>query len=143
MNWERDCKKALTFIEEHELRDKIISMYIKGPPKDTGFSWWQNDTPEFRVMHGFILDMDYDSSAYACMHRKIQAAIRDMYNHRASEKTVTTVAPPVILRIQTERMDSPNRKAVEVWQEKGPAAACKHMFEQAAGDYAKMRSMYG
>ena len=214
MNWDSDCKKALTFIEEHELRDKIISMYIKGPPEDKGFSWWQNDTPEYIAMHGFILAMDYDSSAYAVMHRKIQESIRDMY-HLTREKTVTTVAAPVILRIQAifhhqmetgnmptdpeeimkllrgipvslkqlynlaannqlrwirgmghpqtleeyqmsmneamaqylkkaaEGMDSPNRKAAEVWQKKGPAAACKHMFEQAGGDYGKMRSMFG
>ena len=47
------------------------------------------------------------------------------------------------LKEAAEGMDSPNRKAAEVWQEKDHGAAVKHMFEQAGGDYGTMRSMFG
>lgn len=127
MNWEGDCKKALKFIEEHELRDKIITMYIHGPPEDKGFSWWQNDTPEFSAMHGFILAMDYDSSAYAVMHRKIQESIRDMY-HLTGGK---------IVRL------SDNQKVIRIWGKDGVETAVMHMVKEAGGDYGKMRSMFG
>jgi hypothetical protein len=94
MSWESDCNKAVAFITNHELRNKIVSMYIGGPPKDKGFMWWENDSEEFKAMDKFILAMDYDGSAYACMHRRIQAAICDMYNHCTREETVPA-APPV------------------------------------------------
>jgi len=88
MDWEGDCNKALTFIKNHALRDKIVSMYTTGPPENQGFAWWKNDTPEYKAMENFVLAMDYDSSAYACMQRRIQTTIRSMYNHRAGEETV-------------------------------------------------------
>ena len=110
MDWEGDCNKALIFIKNHALRDKIVSMYTTGPPKDKGFMWWKNDTPEFKAMEDFVLAMGYDSSAYACMHRRIQTAIRDMYNHRTRGETVPTVSPRH-LKEAAEGMDSPNRKA--------------------------------
>lgn len=92
-DWEGDCNKALIFIKNHALRDKIVSMYTTGPPKDQGFMWWENDTPEYKAMENFVLAMGYDSSAYACMHRRIQTAICDMYNHRTRGETVPAVSP--------------------------------------------------
>jgi hypothetical protein len=47
------------------------------------------------------------------------------------------------LKEAAEGMDSPNRKAAEVWQERGHEAAGAYMMEQAGGDYATMRSMFG
>lgn len=100
MDWEGDCNKALTFIKNHALRHKIISMYINGPPENQGFMWWKNDTPEFKAMEEFVLAMGYDSSAFACMQRRIQTAIRDMYNHRARGETVPAVPPTVVGQIR-------------------------------------------
>jgi hypothetical protein len=221
MDWDRDCNKALIFIKNHALRDKIVSMYTTGPPKDQGFMWWKNESEEYKAMDNFVSALGYDSSAYGCMQRKIQKAICDMYNHRSREETVPTVPAakpyvhPVIGQIKAvfhrhmvtghmpkdpeeimkllggipvslkelyklaetnklewiyamgmdqsredyqramnkamahylkeaaEGMDSPNRKAAEVWQERGHEAAGAYMMEQAGGDYATMRSMFG
>jgi hypothetical protein len=221
MDWDSDCNKALIFIKTHALRDKIVSMYTTGPPKDQGFMWWKNDSEEYKAMDNFVSSMGYDSSAYGCMQRKIQKAICDMYNHRTRGETVPAAPAakphvhPVIGRIKAktdtalqlgympkdpdgimnllqgipvtlnevyklatdnklewvrgmdepkspeeyqramnksmarylkeaaEGMDSPNRKAAEVWQERGHEAAGAYMMEQAGGDYATMRSMFG
>ena len=40
-------------------------------------------------------------------------------------------------------MDDNNKNAMNVWANKGANAAAKHMMEQAGGDYARMRSMFG
>jgi hypothetical protein len=228
--WEKDVSEALQFIKNHALRDKIVSMYTTGPPKDEGFVWWKNDTPEFKAVEDFVLDMGYDSSAYVFMHRSIQHAVREMCNFvilngekdsAAEEKKMAAESDenpswaPVIAEIKgalhrqmvtgfipkdpkglmnilkgipvTQKqvyklalgnklewiyamgmeqspeeyqqemnkamahylkeavtdMDPENRKAAEVWQEKGHEAAGAYMMEQAGGDYSRMRSMFG
>ncbi len=40
-------------------------------------------------------------------------------------------------------MDDTNKQAMEVWANKGSDAAVTHMMQQAGGDYARMRSMFG
>ncbi len=88
MDWDGDLQKALVFIKEHALCDDIVKMYLMGPPDDKGFMWWQNDSHEYKTMKSFVLDMDYDSSAYGCMQRRIQSAIRDMHGNQSVGKTV-------------------------------------------------------
>ena len=83
MDWEKDCKRAVQFALNHELCEEIHLMYFTGPP--TG-SWhfWHSDSPALKVMKNFVLDMGYDSSAYAIMQRRIQGAICEEYASRKS-----------------------------------------------------------
>ena len=79
---DKDVLLAVEFIRTHDDHSKIVAMYKRGPPEDTGFMWLPNDwfTPDqqqgFQVMKKWILDHDYDSSAYAWMHRAIQQKVR-------------------------------------------------------------------
>lgn len=78
---DNDVRRAVQFIRTHQQKDNIIDMYRRGPPEDTGFMWLQDGwfTPKqqqgFQVMKLWILAHDYDSSAYAYMHRAIQHAL--------------------------------------------------------------------
>ena len=82
---DRDVALAIEFICEDKDQDKIVAMYKRGPPEDTGFMWLPDDwfTPDqqqgFLKMRQWILEHDYDSSAYGCMHRAIQLKVREMW----------------------------------------------------------------
>ena len=82
---DRDVALAVEFIRGNDDQDNIIAMYKRGPPEDTGFMWLPNDwfTSEqqqgFQVMKNWILDHDYDSSAYGWMHRAIQQKVRELW----------------------------------------------------------------
>ena len=82
---DRDVALAVEFICEDKDQDNIVAMYKRGPPEDTGFMWVPNDwfTPEqqqgFLKMRQWILEHDYDSSAYGCMHRAIQQKVSEMW----------------------------------------------------------------
>ena len=75
-SFKMDTQKAINFIDNHELKDDIIAMYIEGPPEDKGFMWCSNDTPAKKIMEAFVLSMGYDSSAYGIMQRRIQGAVK-------------------------------------------------------------------
>ena len=76
MDWERDCEKAIAFLQQHKLRDAIVQMYCQGPPENQGFHVWTDDSPQYKAMETFVLDMGYDSSGYALMQRKIQSVVK-------------------------------------------------------------------
>ena len=99
MDWEKDCKRAVKFALNHELCEEIHLMYFTGPP--TG-SWhfWQSDSPAFKVMKNFVLDMGYDSSAYAIMQRRIQGAICEEYASRKSSEEEIERKKKVIQQIK-------------------------------------------
>jgi len=78
-------ENALEFIYSHNLKDNIIANYLRGPPEDRGFMFynWEtdnllsdNDKAAFAVMQSYILDGGYDSgSSFGCMQRAIQARV--------------------------------------------------------------------
>lgn len=78
-------ENALEFIYSHNLKDNIIANYLRGPPEDRGFMFynWEtdnllsdNDKAAFTVMQAYILDGGYDSgSSFGCMQRAIQARV--------------------------------------------------------------------
>lgn len=76
MDWELDRDKAVTFLQQHKLRDAIVQMYCRGPPENQGFLMWINDSPQYKAMETFVLNMGYDSSAYALMQRNIQSVVK-------------------------------------------------------------------
>lgn len=74
--------KTIAFIDAHEFRLDIISMY-RSPPR-CGFKWatgkdW--DTVEkgkaFIIMKRFILEEGYDSSAFTMMQRAVAQVLSD------------------------------------------------------------------
>lgn len=71
--WDVDVQRVIHWILKHEEKNDIISVYKKGPPKDQGFMWWQD--PIVEMVGQKILQMGYDSSAYALMQRKVQHKI--------------------------------------------------------------------
>ena len=80
-----DAAPALEFIRTHPLKDQIMDMYKRGPPKETGFMWlragWFTKEQEqgLQAMRAWILGHGYDSSAYGFMHRAIQHAVKEQY----------------------------------------------------------------
>jgi len=79
MNTEKDLNKIMQCIEKHRLKDEIVQFYKLGPPTNRGFLWCSYDTPAKKYMQNLVLDMGYDSSAFAWMQRAIQAVIRKKY----------------------------------------------------------------
>ena len=79
MEPEKDCEIILEKIEKHPEKNEFIQLYLKGPPDNEGFTWW-NEPPEvFTIVRGWVLDAGYDSSGYGIMHRMIQKKIKEKY----------------------------------------------------------------
>lgn len=54
-----------------------------------------------------------------------------------------TFAQNYLKTTMAKGMDDNNKKAMEVWANKGTEVAVNYMMHQAGGDYGRMRSMYG
>lgn len=79
MNTEKNLTTIMEIIEKHELKNEIIEWYKIGPPANRGFMWAKYDTPAKKYMQDLVLDMGYDSSGFAWMHRAIQTRVNKKY----------------------------------------------------------------
>ena len=78
MNTEKDLTTIMQCIEKHQLKDEIVQFYKIGPGEN-GFMWCKYNTPAKKYMQDLVLDMGYDSSAFAWMQRQIQARLNKKY----------------------------------------------------------------
>ena len=76
MDWEKDTQTALKFIAGHPLRKEITALFKAGPPENRGWMFLSNESAAFRAIENKVLDLGYDSSGYAIMMRRIEAAIK-------------------------------------------------------------------
>tara|TARA_B100001094_G_scaffold107267_1_gene103322 strand:+ start:104 stop:361 length:258 start_codon:yes stop_codon:yes gene_type:complete len=81
LNTEKDLEQILSKIENHPEKNEFIELYIKGPPDDEGFMWWNNPPEFFNITKQWVLEAGYDSSGYGMMHRLIQKKIKEKYEH--------------------------------------------------------------
>ena len=190
-----DCEYIVNFINNHENKNGIVSMFIKGPPPNDGFMWcgreggdgqyWTLDEARgLKVIGNLVLDKGWDSSGYGLMMRHVQQKIRtnqlcnspplfddhlptaiavpvDDDEGKCSEDSRTGKGSPLHINNLNQQddgrsfakayqqtkfgksMDDTNKEALKVAAEQGLKASAKFMMDQAGGDYAKMRSMYG
>lgn len=157
MDWEKDTQTALKFIAGHPLREEIIALFKAGPPENRGWMFLSNESPAFRAIENKVLDLGYDSSGYAIMMRRIEAAIKTHGSTPWKDQLPPAIAQAKVPQVPIENeftapvsakepmvMDEANKNALNVLVTKGSAAAVKHMlFDQCNGDYSMMRSMYG
>lgn len=82
----------LNQIDNHQNKEDIISMFLKGPPEDLGFMWcektggpdchWTEKEAEgLKYVGNLVLDKGWDSSGYGFMMRFIQTKIKEKYQH--------------------------------------------------------------
>jgi len=94
---EQDCQALVNYINSHENKQGIVSMFMKGPPNDTGFMWcptkggpneyWNEEEGRgLNQIKNAVLNKGWESSGYAIMMRKIQKEI---------EKNVFRNSPPL------------------------------------------------
>lgn len=87
-----DIEFFLNEIDNHQNKEHIISMFIKGPPPNKGFMWcessggpdchWTEKEAEgLKYVGNLVLDKDWDSSGYGFMMRFIQTKIKEKYQH--------------------------------------------------------------
>lgn len=152
---ENDAQEALDFISNHELCDQITKLFMDSPAANKRWMWTTHGDAAFTAIKNKVLDMGYDSSAYAMMMRNIEHEIktrdstpwedqlpRDISNPSPDGyKTVESMKSPFETAVLG--MDENNRAAAKVWDQKGAGEAVKYMFEQARGNYSIMRSMFG
>lgn len=170
MDWEKDTQTALKFIAGHPLREEIIALFKAGPPENRGWMFLSNESPAFRAIENKVLDLGYDSSGYAIMMRRIEAAIKTHGSTPWKDQLPPAIAQAKVPQVPIENeftapvcakepmvmdeaknvketpcvMDEANKNALNVLMTKGSAAAVKHMlFDKCNGDYSMMRSMYG
>jgi hypothetical protein len=133
MDIEKDTKTLLQFIEGHVLEAEIVSMFLKGPPADTGWTFYPHNTPGFTAIEQEIVRLNYDSSGFTMMMRRIEYELSEI----AKAKALCAV------RAVATNLDEANEKAFCVLETEGSAAAAAHMMKAAGGDYSTMRSMFG
>jgi hypothetical protein len=161
---EQDLVFFMNHINNHETKNDIITMFMKGPPKGDGFTWCGREggehchwtLPESRALKyigNLVLDKDWDSAGYGIMMRQIQCQI-NIQQMRKSPQLFDDRKP---LEVETGKemakeyqktrfgksMDENNKNALEVAANKGWDDAAQYMMDQAGGDYGKMRSMFG
>ena len=140
---DEDCSTIIQFINNHPIKQDIISMYHKGPPKNEGFMWcsreeghWtKRESDAFKIMEQIILKYGWDSSGYGYMQRQIQSMVKKLYPTPTTETQYS------------KNMDENNKKIMDIWKEKGVEEAIKNMFiDQDTGrtlSYSEMRMKYG
>ena len=75
-----DYSNLMTKIENNSLKNGIISMFQKGPPEDTGFTfcskevgyWTEEESKALKTVINWVLDLGWDSSGCSFMLRKLQ-----------------------------------------------------------------------
>ena len=79
----------LNKINQHNLKQHIISMFIKGPPENEGFMWcesnggpdcyWtEEESQGLKYVENLVLGKGWDSSGYGFMMRFIQQKIVEL-----------------------------------------------------------------
>jgi hypothetical protein len=70
-----DTQEIIKFIDNHELKDKIIAMFLQGVSHDTGWMFCGKESDEFKAIQNKVLALNYDSSGFGVMMRSIEQAI--------------------------------------------------------------------
>ena len=81
-------------INNHENKQGIISMFIKGPPEDEGFiwcekeggsgCWWNKEEADgLKFVSDLVLDLGWDSSGYGYMMRFVEREIKKQQLRRS------------------------------------------------------------
>ena len=132
--------------------------------------WWtEKESQGLKDVTQYVLDLGWDSSGYGLFMRKIQKHIKDFsdnpetinFNKKIQKEFSTfkgnSPYTPSNLNVEKSKdfakvykksgfydmMDDDNKKIMNVWEKEGSDKAVKQMMENAGGDYARMRSMYG
>ena len=82
----KDTKDILEFIYSNDNKKDIISMYLKGPPEDTGFMWARNakdywtegELKALGIMEKKLWGLGWDSSGYGLMQRIIEHKVNEL-----------------------------------------------------------------
>ena len=85
-----DIEFFLNEIDNHQNKEHIISMFMKGPPPNKGFMWCENnggpdchwtqkEAQGLKYVENLVLSRDWDSSGYGFMMRFIQSRIIEKY----------------------------------------------------------------
>ena len=85
-----DIEFFLNQIDNHQNKEHIISMFMKGPPPNKGFMWCENtggpdchwtqkEAQGLKYVENLVLSRDWDSSGYGFMMRFIQSRIIEKY----------------------------------------------------------------
>ena len=169
----KDLKTTMEWINSKDNRDWIYNMFIKGPPENKGFmwcdqeggegKWWtEKESQGLKDVTQYVLDLGWDSSGYGLFMRKLQKHIKTQIKNKKIQKEFSTFKgnPPYTqsdLNVEKSKdfakeykktgfynmMDDENKKIMDVWEKEGSDNAVKQMMENAGGDYARMRTMYG
>tara|TARA_S200000501_G_C20452761_1_gene581600 strand:+ start:321 stop:584 length:264 start_codon:yes stop_codon:yes gene_type:complete len=75
MNLIKDTQEIIKFIDNHELKDNIIAMFLQGVPDDTGWMFCRKESDHFKAIQNKVLALNYDSSGFGVMMRSIEQAI--------------------------------------------------------------------
>tara|TARA_B100001142_G_scaffold274353_1_gene282272 strand:- start:161 stop:760 length:600 start_codon:yes stop_codon:yes gene_type:complete len=116
---ENDCEALINYINAHENKQGIVSMFMKGPPDDRGFMWcptkggpneyWNEEEARgLKQIKNAVLNKGWDSSGYAIMMRKIQKEV---------EKNVFRNSPP--LYDENKYVENPEEMAMEYNDDEG------------------------
>ena len=87
-----DIEFFLNEIDNHQNKEHIISMFMKGPPPNKGFMWCESsggpdchwtleEAQGLKYVENLVLDKGWDSSGYGFMMRFIQSRIKEKYQH--------------------------------------------------------------
>ena len=85
--FKKDLNLCINVINNHQQKDNIVDMFIKGPPNNTGFmwcsseggpnEWWTNgEANGLKFIRKHVLDLGYDSGMYGIFMRQLQYKIR-------------------------------------------------------------------
>jgi len=116
---DKDLITIVDKINNHENKQGIISMFIKGPPEDDGFiwcekeggpgCWWNKEEADgLKFVGDLVLDLGWDSSGYGFMMRFVQREIKKQQLRRS---------PPMFKQDDVDD-DLPVAVAIPVFKEK-------------------------
>lgn len=101
---DNDLITIVNKINNHENKQGIISMFIKGPRENEGFmwcenkggpgSWWSKEEADgLKFVSNLVLDLGWDSSGYGYMMRIVQREIK---------KQILRRSPPLLKQDRNE-----------------------------------------
>lgn len=87
---QQDIIDILTFIDAHDNRNGMISMFIKGPPHNDGYMfcsreggseyhWTESEATGLEEVRMQVIDKGWDSFGYVYMMEILEQTIRDRY----------------------------------------------------------------
>lgn len=79
----KDLNEMTDFINKSPIKDNVIKMFKKGPPKNEGFMWcskeggqgyhWSDEEANaLKMVSNLVLDYQWDSAGYSIMLRALQ-----------------------------------------------------------------------